>query len=107
MASQEFVILASRPPGPDGSMAPLASRSELLDRLATCNTAPETPGEDVLHGPGIRIELPPGQDPVTQMLLTIIEEDIGWMVLMRMAIQFHWKVLDPESGREYSPRRDD
>ena len=45
-------------------LAPLGKRSQLVRELARFNTAPETAGEDdVLYGPGIRLELPPGQDP--------------------------------------------
>lgn len=100
MARQQFVILANSTPTPQGAMPVIGKRAEILRGLAGCNTGPETEGDDVLYGPGIRIELPPGQDPVTQMLLTLTEEEIGWLVLMRLAKKFHWKILDPESGRE-------
>ena len=78
----------------------ISPRSELLDSLAAHNTAPSKPGEDVLYGPGYRIELAPEQDPVTQMLVTIDDEDIGWTVLLRLARKFNWKLLDPMTGRE-------
>ena len=37
------------------------------------------------------------------MMLTISDEDIGWTVIMRIARDLHWKILDPNSGREFSP----
>ena len=94
--SQQFVILA-REPSPDNGMAPIGSRQEILQSLSHYNTAPEQDGEDVLFGPGIRIELPPGQDPITQMLMSITEEEIAWLVVMRLAKEFHWKILGPSS----------
>ena len=59
-------------------------------------------GEDILYGPGIRIELPPGE-PITQMLMTIVEEEIAWQVIMRLAKGLRWKLLDPATGRELNP----
>ena len=79
----------------------MGKRSQLVRELARFNTAPETAGEDdVLYGPGIRLELPPGQDPVSQILLTIIEDEIAWLVIMRLAKTFEWRIVDTESGRE-------
>jgi len=82
-------------------MAPLGARSQLVRDLSRFNTAPEAKGDDeVLYGPGIRLELPPGQDPVHQMLLTVIEDEIASLVIMRLAKTFDWKIVDTESGRE-------
>jgi hypothetical protein len=100
----QFVIMSQKVPDEGKPLAPLAPRKELLDELARYNTAPESRDEaDVLYGPGIRIEMPPMQDPVTQLLLTLTEEDIGWLVLRKLARQFNWRVLDPETGREWKP----
>ena len=85
-------------------MAPIGRRDEVLFDLSRFNTAPEpeTNGqnEDVLFGPGIRIELPPGQTVINQMLMTITEEEIAWLVIMRLAQSFNWKIVDPNTGRE-------
>ena len=99
--SQQLVILARAEPTDDG-LPPLGSREEILERLAGLNTAPAQPGEDILYGPGIRIELPPG-DPVTQMLMTVVEEEIAWQVIMRLAKDMQWKLRDMATGREWSP----
>jgi hypothetical protein len=100
---RQFVILSSQPPPKPGAMVPIGGRRELLRDLSKLNTAPERDSAgDVLYGPGIRIELAPGQDPVTQMLVTINEEEIGWLVLTRLARHFHWKLLDPSTGREFT-----
>ena len=82
-------------------MAPLGSRKQLIRELSGFNTAPEQPNdEEVLYGPGIRLELPPGQDPVQQLLLTVVEDEIAWLVIMRLAKTFNWKIVDTDSGRE-------
>ncbi len=99
--SVQLVIL-SRDETTGDDLAALGTRAEIIDSLAVHNTAPETEGDDVLHGPGIRIELPPGE-PVTQMLMTIVEEEIAWQVIMRLAKTMQWKLLDPATGREFSP----
>ena len=101
MSGQQYVIL-SPDGGSDGALAPLGTSSEIVERLSHYNTMPERPGEPVLHGPGIRIEMPPG-DPVTQMLLTVVEEEIAWLVIMRLAKAMGWKLFDPTSGRELCP----
>ncbi len=96
-----FVVLSSHDAEtPDGGMMPIASRKELLTELFDCNTGPERKDDDILYGPGFRLELTPEQDPVTQMLLTITEEEIGWQVLTKLLKQFEWKLLDPNTGRE-------
>lgn len=81
-------------------MAPIGPRAKIVGDLSHFNTAPEREGDDVLYGPGIRLELPPDQNDVSQMLLTITEEEIAWLVIMRLAKAFDWKIVDTTSGRE-------
>ena len=100
--SQQFVILSREVPTESG-MAPIGTREEILNALSCYNTAPETSGADVLYGPGICIELTPGQDPISQMLMSITEEEIAWLVIMRLAKELQWKILDPITGRELQP----
>ena len=99
--SVQLVILSREETAGD-ALAPLGSRAQIIESLAVHNTAPETEGDDLLHGPGIRIELPPAE-PITQMLMTIVEEEIAWQVIMRLAKDMEWKLLDPATGREFSP----
>lgn len=101
MGSQQLVILA-REDGAGSDPSALGTREEVVRRLSAFNTAPEADDGEVLFGPGIRIELPP-QEPVSQMLLTIVEEEIAWQVVMRLAKAMEWRLLDPSSGREFSP----
>ena len=100
MATRQFVIM-SREPSVDGQLNPLGSRGEVLDGLSGCNTWPERPGEDTCFGPGLELHLPPGQDPVRQMLMTISDDDIAWIAVINMARRFGWKILDPQTGREF------
>lgn len=94
------------PPPASGGMAPIGTRREIVATLRTLNTGPQTEDghlpdtEEVLYGPGIEIELPPGADPVTQMLLRLSDEDVGWDVVRAIAHRTHWRMLDPMSGRE-------
>lgn len=101
MSTQQLVIL-SRQENTDGALASLGTRQQIVDGLARLNTAPECNGGDILYGPGIRIELPPAE-VITQMLMTIVEEEIAWQVIMRLAKEMEWKLLDPGTGRELTP----
>jgi hypothetical protein len=102
MPSSQFVVM-SREPAPDGQLAALGRRSDVVSAVSAWNTAPEREGEDTLYGPGLELHLPPGQDPVLQMLLTISDHDIAWIMVIRMARQFGWKIVDPQTGRDLSP----
>lgn len=100
MATQ-YVILSREPaPSSGAGLAAIGTRKEILRDLSRYNTAPESCEDDTLYGPGIRLEMPPGQDPVTQMLLTVVEEEIAWLVIMRLAKAFEWKIVDMNTGRE-------
>ena len=100
--SKQFVI-QSRTAGQDGQRMPLGLRAEIVHSLSTFNTMAEVEGDDTLWGPGIKIELPPEEDPVLQMLLSIVEDEIAWLPIVRLAKQFDWSVIDIETGRELQP----
>jgi len=97
----QLVVLA-RTDKPGGEMAPLGNRTEIVAATAPFNTAPDRDDSNVLYGPGVRLELP-DHEPITQMLLTITEEEIAWQVIIRMAKSLHWRLFDPASGRELNP----
>ncbi|MBC8201668.1 MAG: hypothetical protein H8E86_06425 [Planctomycetes bacterium] len=100
--SKQFVIQA-RTASEDGQRVPLGSREEIVHALSNFNTMAEVEGHDTLWGPGIKIELPPEEDPIVQMLLSIVEEEIAWLPIVRLAKQFDWSVMDIETGRELQP----
>ncbi len=81
----------------------LGTREYILSSLASYNTMPEKEGDDMLWGPGIRIELPPTEGDVQQMLLHFVEDELAWDILPRLAKQFDWSVTDIETGREWKP----
>ena len=97
---QQFAIL---PATSDDATPDLGQRRDFVAQLSTLNTAPERAGDDILWGPGIRLELTPGQDPVKQMLLTIVEDEIAWLTVMRLARICRWRIIDLETGQELEP----
>lgn len=100
--SKQFVI-QSRTANQDGKRTSLGTRAEIIKTLSQFNTMSEVEGDNVLWGPGIRIELPPDEDPVNQMLLYIVEEEIAWLPIVRLAKQLDWSVMNIETGRELQP----
>ena len=105
IGSEEFTlpshfVISSPLTSPSGGLAPLGDRRTIVDTLGGMNTCPEKPGEHILVGPGVRLEMREGEDPVKQILLTIVEEEIAWLVVARMAKTFNWRVLDVETGEE-------
>ena len=97
--NKHFVIQAL--PTEDGAEPEsLGTRGEIVEALSHLNTMPESEGDDTLWGPGIRIELPPTDGPVQQMLLHIVEEEIAWYPIVRLAKRFNWCVKNIETGRE-------
>jgi hypothetical protein len=103
MPSKQFVI-QSRDRSTDGELAPLGSRRDIESALAARNTMADHPGGETLYGPGIELCMAsPDETLVRQMLLTINDEDIAWDVVLRLAREFQWKIVDPSTGRELSP----
>lgn len=98
----QFVI-QSREAATENGLAPIGTRQEIRQTLSNYNTGPQSEDDDVLYGPGIEIEFAPDQEPVNQMLMSINEEEIAWLVVMRLAKDLNWRILDPETGRELSP----
>ncbi|MBL8887886.1 MAG: hypothetical protein JNK16_14615 [Phycisphaerales bacterium] len=95
------------PPRQDGQGAPMGTVKEVKEILAVYNTAPDgsprsaSLGTEVLHGPGLIIELPINQEEVTQALVTVLDDDIAWPVLSRVCKAVAWKMMDVETGRVF------
>jgi len=100
--SKHFVIQSRVEEGSTERKA-LGTREDILASLASYNTMPEKEGDDLLWGPGICIELPPTEDNVQQMLLHLVEEEIAWFPIVRLARQFNWSVTNIETGQELQP----
>lgn len=86
---------------PRDGAADLGSRRAITERLATMNTMAETPGEEVLWGPGVILQLPPDRDPVDQILVLVVEEEISHHLIRRLLREFPWRMVDLESGQEF------
>lgn len=105
MPKRQIVIVSSEPA--EEGLPPLGTLEEVAEQLANFNTAPDgssrsgVSGTVVLHGPGLVVELPTGLDRVTQGLVTLIDEDVAWPVLMRLVKSLPWKLLDLETGRSF------
>lgn len=93
----------------DGSQngGPMGTAKEVKEFLARYNTAVDgaprsaSLGTEVLHGPGLIIELPTNQDEVSQALVTVLDDDIAWPVLSRVCKAAGWKMMDVETGRVF------
>ena len=47
------------------------------------------------------VELPAGVSEVSQVMLTLLDDDFAWPVIMRMCRTRGWSLMDPESGRTF------
>jgi hypothetical protein len=83
----------------------------------TMNTRADREGADVLHGPGIRVEMPPMQDPVMQLTLTVTEDELFHILffgtaneprgrLLRATIERGWRFFDPVRAEYVPPYHD-
>ena len=104
LATDRQVVLMKS--GPDeGTMLPLGSLDEVRQRLGAFNTAPDgdprsdEAGMATLHGPGMVVEFPLNIDPVTQAMVTLVEEDMAWPVLMKLCQTTRWSMMDLDTGR--------
>lgn len=89
---------------PDAEPVPLGKVEDIVQSLAPYNTAPEDPDErnvSVLYGPGVIIQLPMAEGPITQLLVSIDDDTIAWSVLPRICQALDLKMVDPETGRSF------
>ncbi len=113
MLSDLYILQKPRTKAEGGGLAPLASRAEIAQFFESVNTRPDQAGGDVLHGPGIRVELPPMQDPILQLTLTVTEDELFHILffgtqkeakgrLLRATLERGWRFFDPVRA-EYVP----
>lgn len=109
MPKRQLVLLKAVDPTQSGDgLPPLGSIKEVLEQLARYNTGPDGPpkadlGVRVLHGPGLVMEMPTGQDEVRQIMVTMTDDDFAFPVLSRLCREQRWTMMDPESGRRFGP----
>lgn len=101
MAKRQLVLAG--PADADADEQPtLGTRREVLASLSKFNTAPDVPEGELLYGPGLTMQIPPGAEEISQLLVAVIEEDMAWSVLTRICRATHWQLLDLDSGRSLS-----
>ncbi len=83
------------------AMESMGTRREVLEALASCNTAPDTSGGEFLYGPGLTIQMPWGDGDVTQLLMSVVDQEIAWPVLARIRKRTGWHLRDLESGQVF------
>jgi hypothetical protein len=102
--------MSAMPPGykpADGPAKPLGTLREVCERFSRYNTAPDggkrsaSAGTEVLHGPGMIVEVPTSTDTISQAMVTMLDDDIAWPVLLRLCRNLQWKMVDLESGRSF------
>lgn len=102
-STRQLVLIPA--PDDEGGAATLGTRRDVVRSLARFNTRPDgsPDGSSIVHGPGFRGELPMCEDgdDVSQILVTIVEEEIAWPVLSRLCRGLDWRMMDPDSGRTF------
>ena len=93
-------------PGALGPPQPMGRRAEVFDLFARVNTAPDgstsrTSGTDRLYGPGIIVDVAQGGAEVSQALVTVVEIEIAWPILKKLAAMTGWQMVDSESGQVF------
>lgn len=88
-------------------MEPLGSLQAVLDTLARFNTAPDgSPSEGMgtltLYGPGLVVHVPTATEAITQVLVSVTEEELAWPVLSRLCRAARWAMMDAETGRTFT-----
>src|SRR4051812_20688137 len=106
MARARQIILMQGKDGDDEGNPTLGRFKDVLGVLARFNTGPDSTEKPagpiaVLHGPGLVVEVPTSGDRVNQAIVTLVEEEIAFSVLMRLCKKHGWKMVDAESGRAF------
>ena len=90
----------------DGNLPPLGTRAEVIELLFNMNIGPEKEGDDLLYGPGLQIELTPGEDPIRQMIMHTTDDSIIFEMIRKIATLPNWQIVNLNSGRVFPPRQD-
>lgn len=93
------------PPPAALSTVSLGRYEEVVKLLTQFNcSADGSPlGPNVLYGPGVILQMPMADrdDPVNQILVSLVEDSVAWPVLTRICRVLGWKMMDPSSGRTF------
>jgi hypothetical protein len=113
MPKRQLVLINAAKPadtddrdGPAG-LPPLGDLRHVTSALARYNTAPDggKPGVGMLtlYGPGLIMEIPTGREDITQVMVTMTDDDFAFPVLTRLCREQRWTMMDPDSGRRFGP----
>lgn len=117
MLADLYILQKPRLKAEGGGLLPLASRKEIAEFFRAFNTAPDRVGADTLHGPGIRVEMPPMQDPVMQLTVSVTEDELFHILffgtaneprgrLLRATLERGWRFFDPVRSEYVPPYHD-
>lgn len=117
MLADLYILQKPRLKAEGGGLVPLASRAEVVQFFRAFNTAPDRAGADMLHGPGIRVEMPPMQDPVMQLTISVTEDELFHILffgtaneprgrLLRATLERGWRFFDPVRAEYVPPYHD-
>ena len=105
MAKKRQLVLMRSESGPAGLVS-LGNAQAVREMLAPFNTAPDggprkSIGTELLHGPGMVVELPTTAPEIMQAMVTVTDDDIAWPVLSKLCKVLKWKMIDLESGQSF------
>lgn len=89
-----------------GTGPTLGTMTQVRTTLGDFNTAADggpskSMGTEFLYGPGFTLEMA-ANDPVTQAIISVSDDDLALPVLMRLCRAKAWKLTDLESGRTFA-----
>ena len=92
-------------PADEGGLPPLGTLKQVEQTLARFNTAPDgalgkaSMGLLTMYGPGMIVEIPTGNDEISQLMVTMTDDDFAFPVLMRLCREQKWTLMAPETGQ--------
>ncbi|MEO1583494.1 MAG: hypothetical protein AAFR96_02845 [Planctomycetota bacterium] len=107
MPSRQIVLFQPEDADDAGAgMAELGSPRRVIGTLQPFNVSPDGSegtalGTTTLHGPGLVVDMPTAAEVLSQLMVTVVEEDTAWPVLARLCRDLGWRMMDPESGRTF------
>jgi hypothetical protein len=105
--SKKRQLVLTRPTPPGEPLEPIGTLDQLEGMLARFNTAPDgapastSRGTRVLYGPGYIAEVPSFGDGVTQVMVSVNDEETAWPVLSRMCKALRLRMTDLDTGQSF------
>lgn len=104
--SKQLILIKPEPgaePGTVGRMQPMGKVAAIAAQLVSYNTSGDGSkgsalGTERLFGPGFTMQLPTTTDSVTQIMVSVSEQDTAWPVLSKICRAMGWRMQDMETG---------